>query len=243
MREDILGAVSFLTIFGRGHEPTNSSRYWFSFSGVLVGFISGSVWWLLRKVHLPLVDAAIVVLVILVVTGAIHIDGLADASDGLLAHLPRHRRFEVMSGPEVGAFGVTAVVMTLIIMTASLSTISPDPLLLVGLMGLSRALCALAIELFPYAKAEGIVSSFNESSHRGAGSVGVLAAEAVVCTALVVASMPFRGAALAVTVLGVQAIILWRAGKLLGGYTGDVLGASIVVSETLALVVGALVQR
>lgn len=243
MKDDVLGAVSFLTIFGRGHPPTGYSRYWFALSGAIVGLVSGSVWWLLGKLNLHLLDAGLVVLSVLIVTGAIHLDGLADSADGLLAHLRTARRFEVMSSPEVGVFAVTAVVMSLILQTAALSVLRPNPLFLIGLMGLTRTLCGLAIEVLPYAKAEGIVSAFNNGSRKRMAGKLVLMAESLVFALLVEVSMPQRAFAVLIVACAIQALVLWRGKGLLGGYTGDVLGASITASETVAFVVAALIQR
>lgn len=243
MKDDLLGAMSFLTIFGGGRSPGKSSKYWFSCAGVVIALISGLVWQLLGHTSSRLLGAALVVVVVVILTGAIHFDGLADAADGLLAHLETERRFMVMSGPEVGTFGVVAVVAALGLMTISFSVLGPNVVLLIGVFSLSRELAALVIEVMPYAKSEGIVSVFNESSGVLARAKLILAAEVIVSCALIVLSFGTKGLVVAVVMFAVQAVIALRARVLIGGYTGDVLGASIVATETLALVAGALMQR
>lgn len=243
MKDDLLGAVSFLTIFGGGHPPKESSKYWFCLAGVIVGVISGLVWQLAGHASSRLLEAAVVVLVMVVLTGAIHIDGLADAADGLLAHLETEKRFRAMSGPEVGTFGIVAVVMSLGLLTISLSVLRPNVLLLVGVLSLSREMAGLVMEFVPYAKSSGIVSVFSVGSGLLARSKVILAAEAIVSWVLIVVSLGPKGLVIPVVMFGVQAIIVLRAKALIGGYTGDVLGASIVATETLALVAGALMQR
>ncbi len=243
MKDDLLGAVSFLTIFGGGRSPGKSSKYWFCLAGVVVALISGLVWQLLGHTSSRLLGAALVVVVMVILTGAIHFDGLADAADGLLAHLETDRRFKVMSSPEVGTFGIVAVVAALGLMTISFSVLAPNIILLVGVFSLSRELAALVMEVTPYAKPEGIVSVFNESSGVLARAKLILVAEVIVSCALIVVSLGTKGLFVAVLMIAVQAVILLRAKVLIGGYTGDVLGASIVATETLALVAGALMQR
>ncbi len=81
MKDDLLGAVSFLTILGGGRPPKESSKYWFSLAGVLVAAVSGLLWQIMGSSFARLLAAFLVVLVILLLTGAIHIDGLADAAD------------------------------------------------------------------------------------------------------------------------------------------------------------------
>lgn len=242
MKDDLFGAVSFMTIFGRGNSPRESSTLWFSVAGALIAAVSGLIWKLLGHSSARLLGGAVVVLVVVVITGAIHFDGLADAADGLLAHLDTPRRFAVMSGPEVGTFGIVAVVMALLLMSLSLSTITPNILLLVGVMSLSRELVALVIALFPYAKPSGIVSGF-KSVGVSFSAKAIIVAELLVSSAVIVAGLGLKGIALPVVMFAVQAMIITRSKALIGGYTGDVLGASIVATETMALVAGALMQR
>jgi len=148
-----------------------------------------------------------------------------------------------MSGPEVGTFGIVAVVTALGLMTFSLSVLKPNMLLLVGVLSLSRELAALVMELVPYAKSEGIVSVFNENSGLLARARLILVAEVIASCVLIVVSLGPKGLVLLVVMLFVQGAIVLRARALIGGYTGDVLGASIVATETLALIAGALMQR
>lgn len=243
MKDDLLGAVSFLTIFGGGRSPGKSSKYWFSCAGIVIGFLSGLAWQLLGHTSSRLLGAALVVLVVVVITGAIHLDGLADAADGLLAHLERERRFGVMSSPEVGTFGIVAVVAALGLMTLAFSVLEPNVVLLIGIFSLSRELAALIMEVMPYAKSEGIVSVFNQSSGGQVKAKLILGAEMIVSCALIVLSFGSEGLVMVVVMFVVQGVIALRAKVLIGGYTGDVLGASIVATEILALVTGALMQR
>lgn len=243
MIEDLFGAVSFMTILGRGASPKPSSRYWFALAGVIVAAVAGFAWELVWRLSAPLLTGGIVVLIIVVMTGALHLDGLADAADGLLAHLELKKRLSVMSGPEVGTFGIVAVVMTLMLMSFSLSSVAPNVVLLIGIMSLSRELVALVMEFFPYAKESGIVTEFNRVSRSSQGPKLILFLEAIASSSLVVASIGPKGLVIPLVMCAAQLIISLRAKALIGGYTGDVLGASIVVTETLALVAGALMGR
>src|SRR4029453_1116990 len=96
-------------------------------------------------------------------TGMLHLDGLADSADGLLPPLPRDRRLAVMRSPEVGAFGVAAVVTAIGLRWAALAALIPPGgdlpatrlFLLGGLWAASRAVMAGTLLLAPYAGAEG----------------------------------------------------------------------------------------
>lgn len=243
MKDDILGALSFLTIFGKGRPPTESSKYWFFVAGVIVALVSAAVWKLLGGLPAHILVGAVVVSVIVISTGAIHFDGLADASDGLLAHLDTAKRFEVMSGPDVGTFGIVSTMLALLLLTASISILKPNTFLLIGVMTLSRAMAAFVMESLPYAKSDGIVSVFGADSGLMVKSKLIIAGEILASALLLALALGPDGIIISVVMGCVQLVVVARAKSLIGGYTGDVLGASIVVTETLALVVGALMQR
>ena len=84
------------------------------------------VWWLAGRVWPAAVAAVVAVAVDAAVTGCLHLDGLADAADGLLPAVGRARRFEIMADPRVGAFGAVALVLVLSLrVTALAATVGP----------------------------------------------------------------------------------------------------------------------
>ncbi|MEE9417382.1 MAG: adenosylcobinamide-GDP ribazoletransferase, partial [Acidimicrobiales bacterium] len=81
----MIAALSFLTIFGRGRAPNERTLGWFPATGAIIGATLGLVWWLADKAFTStLLIGAIVIFADLVITGMIHVDGLADSIDGLL---------------------------------------------------------------------------------------------------------------------------------------------------------------
>jgi adenosylcobinamide-GDP ribazoletransferase len=163
----------------------------------------------------------------------LHVDGVADTADGLLPHLTRERRLAVMRAPDVGAFGVAAVGAALLLQFAALASMHREPLVIVGLWCASRSLVASVPALVPYARRDGIASTLLEGAPRWPA---LCAAPAVAIAAI----GPGRAGAAGVAVgalagAGVVAFA-WRR---LGGFTGDVLGAAIVVTQTVGLVVAA----
>lgn len=239
MKDDLLGSISFLTVFGRGTEPTENSKYWFFVPGILIGLLAGIVWYFTYGVFSHDLSSALTVLCVVVVTGAIHFDGLADAADGLLAHLDQEKRFEVMAQPQVGVFAVMALVMALLLTWVSLAALIPNYLFLIAVFTLSRELSALSVEVFNYARVDGIASSFRSltGSLRGAA---ILIIEVLGSLALFGFADGVKGVLVGVTGVAVWLMVTWRANRLLGGYTGDVLGASIVLVEAICLAVGAM---
>jgi adenosylcobinamide-GDP ribazoletransferase len=226
-------ALALLTTIGRGAPLTSRALRWFPLVGIVAGGVVGVTWWGAARWWPAGVAAAIVIAVDLALTGMLHVDGMADAADGLLPHLARERRLAVMRTPDVGAFGVAAVGAALLLQFASLASMHREPWLLVGLWCASRSLVASVPALVPYARAEGIASTLLPDAPRWP-------ALAVVPAAVVAGIGTGRGGVAAVvlgTLAGVAVIALAR--RRVGGFTGDVLGAAIVVTQTVGLVVAA----
>ena len=230
-------AVSFLTPLGGATRPSGGALLWFPLVGAMIGLALGGIWWVSAEAWGPAVAAAVVVAADLGLTGLLHLDGLADSADGLLPHMTRERRLAVMAEPGVGAFGAGVVATTLLLRFAALDALRPSWLLLGGLWCASRTQMAVAARSLPYARAEGgLASAFLD----GTGHPVVVAAIGIAGScALILAWRPVAGAAsLASAALAAGAVLLlaWRR---LGGFTGDVLGASGMVAETVGLLVAA----
>lgn len=227
-------ALAFLTALGRPTIPGPSALAWFPAVGAGLGLGLGAAWWLAAQLWSPLLAAVVVVAIDLAVTGGLHLDGLADSADGLLAPgLDRSRRLEVMAEPSIGAFAVAVTTTTLLLRVAALAVLTPAPLLLAALWALSRTAMAVAARSVPYARPGGLASSFLGGPAVPValtGGVLALAFGATTGIAGVVAVVIATGAAAAVVVAGVRR---------LGGFTGDVLGAAGIVAETAGLVVAA----
>jgi len=227
-------AVGLLTTIGRGGSPRSLSARalgWFPLLGAALGALVGACWWGADEVWTPLPAAVLVVVVDLAVTGMLHVDGLADSADGLLPHADRDRRLAIMRAPDVGAFGVAVVGVALIALVAALASQPVSVLLVVGLWTASRSLVAAVPALVPYAREEGIATSLLDGAPRWPIVFVPLAA--------VIAALDtgVRGATAVVAgvVAGVGVLLVAR--RRLGGFTGDVLGATIVVVQTIGLLV------
>ncbi len=234
----MIAALAFLTPLGRAREPDPSTFDWFPVVGALLGAAVGAIWWGANELWTPLVAATIAVAADVALTGALHVDGLADSADGLLPHLDRDRRLAVMAEPDVGAFGVTAVVLTLGLRVALLAALAPDPALLAALWCGSRTLMAVAARATPYARAgTGLAAAFLGRSPARVAVTGAALAVALALAAGDVGSLAGLLALLGLVVAGAAVVALAR--RRLGGFTGDVLGAAGLVGETVGLLVAA----
>lgn len=221
-------ALAFLTPLGGARTPTSRALPWFAVVGALVGAGVGATWWEGTRVWTPLVGAALAVVVDLALTGMLHVDGLADSADGLLPHLPRERRLDVMAAPDVGAFGVAAIGGALLLEVAVLASMRPDIVLVVALWAVTRGQAALALAWLPYARRGGLAEAFRG---RAGPATGMLA--------VAVAVLALRSPLAALASVAVAGGVLLLSHRRLGGYTGDVLGASIVLAQVVALLAAA----
>lgn len=231
--------IAFLTPFGRAAVPQASDLWYFPLAGAAIGLVLGMVWWSVAKAWAPGVAALALVIGDLAITGMLHIDGLADSADGLLApHMERPRRLEIMTEPYIGAFGVATVAVVLLGRWVGASEIVASPWLIGGLWCASRSVMAVAIEVLDYARPEGgLATAFVRSDPEPwlVGSLGL-----ILSLVLVLVWKPAQGAVAlgAAIVSSVGVVELGR--RRLGGFTGDVLGAAAVVGETVGLLVAAV---
>lgn len=230
-------AVSFLTPVGGARTPSAATLDWFWLVGAALGAAVGAVWWASAHVWPAALAAAIAVAADLALTGMLHFDGLLDSADGLLPPLDRRRRLQVMSTPDVGAFAVGVGASALALRWAALWALKPSLLITTSLWCLSRSGMAVAARTQPYARegeGGGLASAFAGRTRALPIAIGVAVSVAAAC-----AWRPLAGgiSVVAAALAAAGVVALGRAR--LGGYTGDVLGASGYLAETVGLVVAA----
>ncbi len=241
----IAPAIRLLTVVPvpGGADETDQMRaratVWFPAVGAALGAAAWGIDWTLRLAVHPNVAAAIAIAALAIFTGFVHLDGLGDTADATFGHRSGERRLALMRDPRLGAFGVAAIVLVIIVKWAALSS-AADPARLVALVSggaASRWTAALALRMFPIARPDGQAAAF--------GRVGLLhvVGASVIAVAIVVGAFQAAGAVIAaialVTVVGIGAAYT----RLLGGLTGDVYGAIIELSEAAAWVAAPLVVQ
>jgi adenosylcobinamide-GDP ribazoletransferase len=227
------------------------SMGWYPLVGLALGAAAWGVYAGLLELLPSLVAAVLVVLLLEAVTRGLHIDGLMDTADGVLSGAPRERALEIMKDSSVGAMGVVAAVLILMLKVAALGALSRADAAAPLLAGwcAARALPALDVYAWPYARAAGTGEAFTRERTPGpvAMAAGLLAA-GVVATTLVTVTVDGAGAwyaGLVVTVVAMAVALLVQAAvaKRLGGLTGDVYGMGIELAEAAALVAGCAVVK
>ncbi len=229
-------AVQFLTRLPTPRlarfEPdwiTRAARY-FPLAGQLVGLISAATWLAARQVWPALPAAVLAVAVGVLATGGFHEDGLADTADGLGGGQTRERRLEIMKDSRLGAFGALALGLTLSLKIALLAGMAPwaGALALFVAHGGARAAAVMVMAALPYGgdeTAAKIKPVPQGVTAREAGLAALLGGWPIL---LLGAPKAVLGISLAGAAAGVMA---WLARRLIGGVTGDVLGAVEQLAE------------
>jgi adenosylcobinamide-GDP ribazoletransferase len=227
------------------------SMGWYPLVGLALGAAAWGVYAGLLELLPGLVAAALVVILLEAVTRGLHMDGLMDTADGILSGAPRERALEIMKDSSVGAMGVVGAVLILVLKVAALGALTRADAAAPLLAGwcAARALPALDVYAWPYARAAGTGEAFTRERTLGPVALaGALLAAGVVATVFVDLAAGGAGgwyAGLVVAVLAMAAALGVQAAvaKRLGGLTGDVYGLGIELAEAAALVVGCALVR
>ncbi len=204
----------------------------FPLVGLVVGGFGGAVWSAGHWLGLPLVLAALVAVAAQVLlTGALHEDGLADVADGFGGGRDRARKLEIMRDSQIGAYGVVALVLVLLARVAAVASLEQVLMGLLVAAILSRAAMALAMGLLPAARGDGL-------GHDASGVSAPAWAGVALAVVIAVFAVGFAQAFWVVFTAGiVLAFVCWRAVRHIGGQTGDVLGAVQQLVEAAVLLV------
>ena len=201
----------------------------------LVGLVIGALIWLAWKSSMlffpPLVAGVLTLVTWVALTGGLHLDGLADCCDGLLASASLERRLEIMKDPHLGAFGVIGLILVLLLKAATLATLTPATSFGILLAASFARWCILPAGLLPLARPGGMGADFASGFHRSFVYIGALLPLGL---AMILGT---RGVISLLAGLAAAALVLWLAKSRIGGVTGDVFGMIVEVVETVVLLV------
>ncbi len=269
--EPLRAAVGFLTVLpiGRsispgqpsGQRAVSNSRAFFPFVGLLLGLVLVVVGFAAALIFPVYLTAGILLVVMVLATRGLHLDGLMDVCDGMFGGYTKERRLEIMKDPHVGAFGVVAGSMLILLKFASLLSLL-DPRFMGGGLGggwtgysslaVLRELAfdvqpgkVLALLLFPALSRWAMVvclgafpyvrqQGLGSPFHQGNAKVATVAAALMALAAsLVLGGFGGLGLFAGVTLLALAAG--WIMTRAFGGLTGDSYGAVNEISEVSVL--------
>lgn len=234
----LLSSVAFLSSFRTKARPNRLTPRYFGVVGMVLGLLLGVIWRIASSVFTPAIASIVVVGADIFLTYGLHYDAIADCGDGLFAHMTTERRLEVMRQPTIGSFGTVAVLLVILLRVASLATISASPALLVGLLGISRSMMAIAIGRGNYARPNGgMATIFLGAMSKGADFAIALPVMMLSIVLVLSGAGVFAGLVALLVAFAIAAYFFRRGVSLLGGFTGDLVGGSGILFETVALLV------
>ena len=231
-----LAALQFLTILplpaacSPGTAALERSVPFFPLVGLLIGVAVAFFDLGLGLLLPPLLASVLVVIALLVASGGLHLDGLADTADGFLSSRPRERILEIMKDSRSGPMAVAAVVCVLSLKMTALAEVPAawrfGAIVLMAMAG--RCALVLQLTVLPYARKEGGLAAVFQKTR---GAWRLLWALALLVGAAWLALGP-AGLAAAGGALLVALLFCLYAWRKIGGLTGDTLGAVCELAET-----------
>lgn len=208
--------------------PQGRAVWAYPVAGLVIGGFGAGAYWLAYVIGLPGGVAAVAALIATVlVSGALHEDGLSDFFDGLGGNSPE-KRLAIMRDSAQGVFGGLALMFSLAARGSAIVALGPAALIgLIATHMLARGSLCVPMYLFSPARVDGLTAD--------AGKPNILAP--LVLTALAAIMLLPVGLAMAVMAIAIIAATLtaWFASRRLGGITGDVLGACEQITEIAVL--------
>ena len=228
----------------RGQRNLSNSRAFYPAVGLLMGLLLVGVEEGSSRLFLDPVTAGLLVATMVIVTRALHLDGLMDVCDGIFGGFTPERRLEIMRDSRVGAFGVVGGVTVLLLKYAALLSllVLAEPgkeWALLLFPALSRWTMVVLLGVFPYVRAQGLGSPFHGSNVKISTTVAGL-------TALAAAVLlgGFAGLGLFLGAMALALFMGWKMAKSLGGLTGDTYGApNEIIEMAVILVATVLVEH
>jgi len=213
-----------------GELPATSSSAWsWPIVGGLIGALTGGVFLFVSWLGLPpVLSAFIAVAASILLTGAMHEDGLADLADGLGGGATVERKLEIMRDSRLGSYGAAAMILSIGMRVTAMAAFA-DPWVVftacIGLSAVSRAFIPVILWLLPPARQAG----------QGAGASQMAGSQVMYSALIAIMFLIPLGVNLApVLIIGMAistGVLARWVMRQISGQTGDVLGAVQQVSE------------
>lgn len=238
MPSDVLQAMALLTRLPvpAGDAPRGAAAAWaYPLVGLVVGGIAAVIGALAYGLGLPSPLCALLSLAaMIVVTGAMHEDGLADTVDGLWGGWTRDARLEIMKDSHIGTYGVLALILAIgarwgalwLLFEAGLGVAC---IALIVAASVSRGALPALMATLPHARQTGLSHSVGAAAPSAAWIAGGIA----VLTALLLTGWSVIGVIFWTALLSVLVALVAR--RKIGGQTGDILGACQQITEIAVL--------
>jgi adenosylcobinamide-GDP ribazoletransferase len=234
-------AFRFLTVLpmpgslGAAAEDLEGAPPFFPLVGGVLGLAAAGAALLFWSVLPPLAAASALTVFLLSLSGALHLDGLADTADGFFSSRTREKILEIMRDSRTGVMGAAAVVSVLLLKAAALSgqdgTGAAETAFLMVLGG--RVAMVAMMAMLPYVRPGGGLGLRFYARHKWGPALVAIFVYALFWAAL----DGWEGLIRAAMVLVVMLIFAFYCYRKIGGATGDTLGAGCEIAETLTALI------
>lgn len=198
-------------------EDFGAATVYFPIVGAFVGAIGAGVFWLAALLWPTIVALALSLAATVLITGALHEDGLADAADGFGGGSTPERVLEIMKDSRIGSYGAVAIVLATIIKLASLASLSRVDIVMALITGHTLARWSSVVLLYRYAYVGTKGVAF-------AGGVTTFRLTIATIITLAICAVSLRWRTIVPILVTLAAGLYFK--KRLGGVTGDCLGAA-----------------
>ena len=240
LRRDLVVAAMFLTRLPIrspatwNDEDLTSSVIMFPVIGALIGLLGALVYASSNTLGLPaFLAAAVTLAALIIITGALHEDGLADIADGFGGGKTRDDKLRIMRDSRLGSYGTLALALALILRIGAMAALAHPVTVgaaLIATGALSRAVMPIAMIVMDQARTAGLAAKAGRP-HLGRAGSAALVALLIACLCL-----PLSHAVIVAVSAGIGAgFLLLLAQRQIGGITGDVIGALQQVTEIAGL--------
>ena len=239
MIKDFKAAIRFLSILPAGRQHGFSGDRMvphFPVVGLILGLSLALSDVLLRQVFPLSIVSLIDVLFLAVITGGLHLDGLADTTDGIFSHKTPEEALSIMKDSRVGTMGILALVFVLAIKWAGISSMHEHRIVnLIIIPAYARAAFTVAIYFLDYIRPEGGTGASFFGTKKGISCLAYIAIPIGISLFIGPRAILLNCAFIAV----IGFVILYYK-KSFGGVTGDMLGALGEITEALLFLVSGI---
>ncbi|MBW2569734.1 MAG: adenosylcobinamide-GDP ribazoletransferase [Deltaproteobacteria bacterium] len=234
--KNFISAIQFITILPVGkpgaYEPKGMIQF-FPVVGIVIGLLVSVFDIAVLQLWSKPVASALDMIFLAIITGAFHLDGLADAADGLLGHRTREDALAIMKDSRIGVMGLIAVVCALAIKCGGISSLNVHrSLLLIIIPAYARGSVLFGIKFLKYGRPEGGTGHdlFNDS-------LKITAFWGLLIPVALSFLTGWGGALLNLSFIIITTAILLYYKKRIGCITGDMLGAMTEVIESMLFLI------
>jgi adenosylcobinamide-GDP ribazoletransferase len=207
---------------------------YFPLVGLVIGLINALAYYLLSLIFSYLLSIIFMIFVNILITGALHLDGLADTCDGIFSARKKERMLEIMKDSRLGTNGAVAIFFDLSLRIAIMTSISKEYIVLAVILSniISRTMLVLLCYISKYARPEGGLGNL----FIGKISKGNLIISFIFGSIMSILLVNYKGIFL-IALASIFIVMFSRyISSKIGGITGDILGAANELVELLVLI-------